>query len=329
MRNRGYKTFFTARDVAQTVGLLENAGESFLVLDKSFPRNSVSKLFKTIKRAKQLSKIIKDNNVACGINHISRSAILGGWFSNIPIMTMYDYEYISTFIPNRFATKVLIPDAVNYHSIKTAKINKKNLVLYPHLKENIYLDSFIPEPNFYERFQIPNIGKIIISFRPPAENSHYHNKESELILNKFLEHIINYKNKLFFILLPRDNNQGNRVAQFFERNKIEYMMPIKKPLPGPDTIFNSDIVITGGGTMAREAAVLGTPAYSIFKGKKGAIDAYLEAEGRLVFINSTNDVDKIKFNKKNVLSCLVNKEKFKALNFISDQIEYIIKSKPH
>jgi len=55
-------------------------------------------------------------------------------------------------------------------------------------------------------------------------------------------------------------------------------------------IWNSDLVISGGGTMNREAAATRVPVYSIFRGKIGAVDRYLADEGRLVLLESVEDV---------------------------------------
>jgi predicted glycosyltransferase len=42
--------------------------------------------------------------------------------------------------------------------------------------------------------------------------------------------------------------------------------------------------------MNREAAALGVPVYSIFRGKSGAVDRKLEQEGRLILICSVPEV---------------------------------------
>ena len=44
--------------------------------------------------------------------------------------------------------------------------------------------------------------------------------------------------------------------------------------------------------MNREAAALGVPVYSIFRGKIGAVDRYLQQEGRLILIESVEDIEK-------------------------------------
>jgi predicted glycosyltransferase len=64
----------------------------------------------------------------------------------------------------------------------------------------------------------------------------------------------------------------------------------EKVVDGLNLIWHSDLVISGGGTMNREAAALGVPVYSVFRGKIGAVDQYLSRQGRLVLLESPNDV---------------------------------------
>jgi predicted glycosyltransferase len=77
--------------------------------------------------------------------------------------------------------------------------------------------------------------------------------------------------------------------------------------------------------MNREAATLGVPVYSIFRGKTGAVDYMLEQEGRLIIVQSVEEVwTKIR---------LVRREKNKqpdsqprpALQDIINRIEDIIR----
>jgi hypothetical protein len=69
---------------------------------------------------------------------------------------------------------------------------------------------------------------------------------------------------------------------------------------GPNLIWHSDFVISGGGTMNREAAALNVPVYSIFRGKTGAVDRYLVDKGLLTMIGKKEDVPgKIRIAKRN------------------------------
>jgi predicted glycosyltransferase len=42
--------------------------------------------------------------------------------------------------------------------------------------------------------------------------------------------------------------------------------------------------------MIREAAVLGTPTWSIFEGRPGAVDEQLEREGRIAFLRDPEEL---------------------------------------
>ena len=77
--------------------------------------------------------------------------------------------------------------------------------------------------------------------------------------------------------------------QWFKESKV--VIP-KKAVDGLNLLWHSDLVVSGGGTMNREAAALGIPVYSIFRGKTGAVDRQLESEGRLTMIQSVAEVKK-------------------------------------
>jgi len=62
------------------------------------------------------------------------------------------------------------------------------------------------------------------------------------------------------------------------------------PVDGLNLIWFSDLVVSGGGTMNREAAALGVPVYSVFRGKIGAVDRYLAEHGRMTLLANIGDV---------------------------------------
>jgi uncharacterized protein len=88
---------------------------------------------------------------------------------------------------------------------------------------------------------------------------------------------------------------------------------------GLNLIYFSDLVISGGGTMNREAAAMKTPVYSIFQGKKPKIDENLEKEGRLTFISGKEDIEKIVYKKKDSVNIESDKIAFDFIvNFIKE-----------
>ena len=89
-------------------------------------------------------------------------------------------------------------------------------------------------------------------------------------------------------------------------------------------MWHSDLVISGGGTMNREAAALGVPVYSIFKGKIGDVDNYLSKSGRLVLVDNIDDIkNKIKIEKRSKVISVENMNSF-ALQSIVNSLESFI-----
>ena len=60
-------------------------------------------------------------------------------------------------------------------------------------------------------------------------------------------------------------------------------------------IAHADLVISAGGTMNREAVALGTPVYTTFEGRLGAVDERLIAEDRLRRLST---VEELSFAKR-------------------------------
>jgi uncharacterized protein len=93
------------------------------------------------------------------------------------------------------------------------------------------------------------------------------------------------------ILLPRNEKQAKVLrkdwAQWIQNRKI--IIP-EHVVDGLNLIWISDLVISGGGTMNREAAALGVPVYSIFRGSIGAVDKYLASHGRLILLERAQDI---------------------------------------
>ena len=58
----------------------------------------------------------------------------------------------------------------------------------------------------------------------------------------------------------------------------------ERAVDGRTLVAYADLLVSAGGTMNREAAVLGTPVWSVFEGRLGAVDERLAAEGRLRFL---------------------------------------------
>jgi len=322
MINRGYETIITARDKSETKELLYLNNENFKLIGKSFPKNKLLKLYYTFGRAFRLIYYLKkvcNKKINLSVNHCSRSALLASWLMRIPSVSLGDYEYANSIFQNIFATRSLMPNVFETGKLKTAGLRESKIDFYPGIKEQIYINQNIKNEDILESLGIDKY-KIIILFRPPSETAHYHNRQSEIIMRGILDKITEYKEKIFVILLPRTKEQGYDISNFIKLKSIPHMI-LNKPLDGINLILNSDLVFSGGGTITREAAVLGVPSYSFFQGKKGAVDEFLERRGRLNIIYSIKDIENIKFEKKKIKKNILFGNQKKIISSICDRLE--------
>lgn len=326
MRYRGYKTILSARDKSETKELLFLRGEKHKLFGASFPKNKFLKTYLTFKRSLSIIHYLIKNNlknkICLCVNHGSRSALFASWLLGIPSVLLADYEYSNTILGNIFAKKFLMPECICKERLKKAGIKTNKVDFYPGIKEQIYIDSNIKKSDVLKYLKIDK-NKIIIVFRPPSTTAHYHNPTSEIIMKKIFDEISCYREKVFLIVLPRTKSQKGKISNLLTQKSIPYLIP-ENPLNGIDLIINSDLVLGGGGTITREAAVLGVPSYSFFTGKKAAVDEFLERSRRLIFVDSISNIEKIKFKKKQKLMDILPGNQKKIITFISDKLESLI-----
>jgi len=176
---------------------------------------------------------------------------------------------------------------------------KERIRTYSGIKEDVYAAEFKPDPSLAQELQL-NSSQIVATVRPPANEAHYHNPESDKLFAEFMNWICETPG-IMAVLLPRNKSQEAQMKEnsphWFKGSKV--VIP-KKAVDGLNLLWHSDLVVSGGGTMNREAAALGIPVYSIFRGKLGAVDRYLSDQGRLVLIESVDEIaTKIKLVRRN------------------------------
>ncbi len=283
LRERGHEVLLTVRDFAYSVEKLEDSGLSYRVIGRHYGKSKFRKVSGTLWRAWQLYRYLASRPVALAVSHSSRSAILAAWLRGLPTVAMYDYEHVSTTLQERFADYLLVPELL----LQTAAVKGSAKYRgYPGYKEEIYLADFRPDPAFREQLGVPAEALFAV-LRPPATEAHYHNPAAERLLEALLARL--EREQVFTIIMPRTPRQ----AEEFSRLSSRTFQVLSRPVDGLNLISAADFVISGGGTMNREAALLGTPVYSFFQGTMGALDRQLAAEGKLYFLTSASDVSRI------------------------------------
>jgi predicted glycosyltransferase len=286
LRRQGYSVVLTARDFSYTLGLCHRFGYSAdAVSVPGISRNKIGKSLLLIVRALRLTALMKHKGqqIDLALSHCSRSQIIAARLLGVKIISMDDYEHSDQSVV-RFVNSLLVPFPIPKEHWGH---NAGKVVHYPGLKEEFYLSRFTPG------VEIPELcnGRVNILFRPEGRSTHYHSQLSEILQRAILDYLSGREDALV-VLLPRDAWQARELADYCTVNRLPYWMP-EEVLDGPGLIWQMDLVIGGGGTMTREAAVLGVPAYSFFGARWGAVDQYLQSMGRLVQIAGPEDAKRI------------------------------------
>ena len=216
---------------------------------------------------------------------------------------MYDYEFTETAIFNRFSDKVLIPEKIPDQTLDEIGLPVSKRVKYKGLKEELYLNYFQPDENFWQEFTEKNRldlsdDTILVALRPPATTANYHNENSEILFRELLKFLLSNANTLT-IISPRTEEQRVEIEKLITHLQLDpaRCLILKKAVNGLDLALNVDLLISGGGTMNREAVLLGTRVYSIFAGTQGSLNLSMKKDGLITFIRQPVDINKIRLEK--------------------------------
>src|SRR5687768_201018 len=293
----GHEVEITARDFAETVPLAHAAGFTPHVIGKHGGREVSRKAKDLARRAWDLARWARKQRIDLAVSHNSYSQILAARLSRIKTVTLMDYEHQpANHLAFRLASRVIVPASFPAESLRRYGARVGRVRRYHGTKEDVYLADFQPDPSFAARLCELGVkpDNVLVLMRPPAHDALYHRFRNALF-DEALERLLASEH-VQVLLLPRNDAQR---AEYSARKGV--IVP-PSPLPGADLIAASDLVISAGGTINREAAALGVPTASIYAGKWAAVDEQLVNERRLRRISSNTDLHNLPLKKKDALN---------------------------
>lgn len=292
---RNHEIVFTARAFAETVELAEAAGFAPQVIGGHGGGKLSGKAGNLVQRALALARWARGRNLDLALSHNSYSQILAGRALSLRTVTLMDYEHQpANHLAFRLASCIIVPKAFPEEALARYGAQASKVKRYDGLKEDVYLADFKSDPEFEKQLSKLGISAtdILVTVRPPASEALYHRFENELF-DHLLDRLLAIPS-VKVVLLPRNDSQRKAYAT---RSSGRVILPTSA-IDGGNLIAHSDLVVSAGGTMNREAAALGIPAASIYQGQWAAIDQELVMEGRLQRISTLKDVQRLDVRKK-------------------------------
>jgi hypothetical protein len=292
LHERGHEVRVTARDFAQTLELCDRFGIEHVAIGHHRGGRLAAKASGLASRSTALVRWARAERRAAGVpfdialGHGSNDLSVAAALLRVPSSTMFDYEWatVQHNVNCRLASAVVVPDAISSERLARYGARKK-IRAYEGLKEEYYLADFEPDGAVLEKLGLDPARSIVV-VRTPPEVSLYHRFENDLFA-RVLERLRRAASErgTQAVVLPRVAAQREEL-----RRAGGFIVP-ERAIDAQSLIAQADLVISAGGTMNREAVALGTPVYTTFQGRLGAVDERLLAEGRMRMLSDVDQLD--------------------------------------
>jgi predicted glycosyltransferase len=276
LRDAGHEVEITARDYAQTLGLLRMYGMDHMAVGSHAGASRARKVAALASRTWKLDRWARRRSFDLAVAHGSNDLALVAARLGIPAVNTFDYEFAiqQHHVGCRLARRVLTPDAIPASRLARFGATGDKLLQYPGLKEEYYLADFVPDQSILARLGVDG-NRVVVVVRPPPDVSLYHRKSNPLF-PRVLD-FLGRNDEVQAVVIPRTTAQREHVRSL----ALPAVVMAEQAIDAQSLIAAADLVVSAGGSMNREAVALGVPVYTTYGGRLGGVDESLIRTGRL------------------------------------------------
>jgi uncharacterized protein len=282
----GHSVSVTARDNAQTLELARERWPAVEAIGGESPAGRLSKVTSLLARVRALRRWAQSERPDLALSHNSYAQIVAARRARIPVVTAMDFEHQpANHLAFRLAQTILLPEAVPAEAVRAKGAREGKVRRYPGLKEETYLGEFEPDPGILGQLGITRADNtVVVVLRTPPARAIYHRFDNPLF-DQVVEKLAAHPN-VHAVALARHPEQ---VAALEQRGFPNFSIP-RSAIDSRSLVYAADLTIGAGGTMTREAALLGVPTLSAYAGTPPAVDRLLIEQGRLRRLTSADDL---------------------------------------
>ena len=290
LRQRGHDVVVTARRFCDTLALAHARGLAVRAIGSGHDtgRNQTIKRLLHVVRCTQLARFARAHRFDVAASHASRTQASTAARLGIFSWAAVDYEH-SYLWDLRTVRCLMVPGIIPVGAFDRNGIPRAVIQTYDGLKEDVYLHGFQPRTDSRCLLNVSD-DEILIVHRPSSDNANYGEDASRVLEHRLLRRLAQQEG-VRIIVLPRTAHQRRKWRMLERGNRKLHVHD--GPLDGPSLILSADLVVSGGGTMAREAAVLGVPAIVCGTHPLGAVDEFLIRHGQIAPIRTVAEVDRV------------------------------------
>jgi predicted glycosyltransferase len=292
LERQGHDVVLTARDYSITFDILRERGADFVPCGKGFGKKKIQKALGVMGRTASLVSRFAGRRPQFVISS-SRSSSLAARLLKIPSYVICDYEFAELDSYRKFGSNIIFPEVIGAETFRNLGFSDDRLIPFDGIKEDLSFSIVDLEGVPPHRFPDSGGDRALVLFRPPAVEGHYYRSASGEFASQMLRHLASQPD-VVVVFSPRYRWQAEQLGEYQWTNRP---IVLEEGIEFVSLLKGVDAVIASGGTMAREAAYLGIPSFSIFRGTKCAVDRYLESIGRLTFVEEPAHFERLKFTK--------------------------------
>jgi uncharacterized protein len=282
----GADVVVTARDYGFTYALLEEEGADFIPVGAHYGKSKLRKVAGVAGRTRALTAAVRGarpSALVCA----GRAPAIAARGMGIPSFVLLDYEHVHVALFRLTGSYIVFPEVIGREAFVQRGLRKDRLIGYDGIKEDLTFAGVDVAASPPHRFpQLEAAGAVKVLFRPPAAESHYYSEASGSLASRVLEQLA-ARDDVGLIFSPRYPWQAEELSRYDWR--IEPVV-LREAVPFISLLKGVDTVISAGGTMLREAAYLGVPAWSIFQGEIGGVDRHLAEHGKLRLVSDPSEL---------------------------------------
>ncbi|MFL5946358.1 MAG: DUF354 domain-containing protein [Gaiellaceae bacterium] len=288
LETRGHHVVVTVRDHAQTMQLARERWPEAEIIDGrrvSVARAATAAELAT--RAVALYRWARRARPDVALSHNSYAQLAAARSARVPAVTAMDYEYQPmNHLAFRLARRILLPSIFPAALAERQGARRTKVVRYDGQKEELYLGDFEPDPDILAKLGVERRDVLVVA-RSGATRAAYHGYQDRLFMDALAR--LARRPEVIVVVLARHPEHRREIAALEASNVV-------LPTRAVDTrslLCEADAFVGAGGTMTREAALLGTPTWSVFGGEPPAVDRWLDRQGLLRTLADVGEVDAI------------------------------------
>lgn len=294
IRLLGHQVLVTSRDYNETVEVARRCGLDFQIVGRHGGTRFLDQLKCAGCRIVQLASLARKSRPDVAVSFNSYSQAITAKAIGMRLVTFMDYEHHPlNHVAFRLADDVIVPDGYDAALLSRQVGKRAKVHRFEGLKEDVSVTSFTPDAGAHQTLSLAGVSSsdVLVTMRPPPEHSSYHRFDNDLFYQALA--FIGARPNVKIVCLPRTRSQKERIKSYGLVNVITPSLFID----GFQLAYLSDLMVSAGGSMNREAVVLGTPAYTVFKGKMAGVDKALIRCGLLREISCAEDLPGIVLEK--------------------------------